>query len=407
MSVRGRRAVVTALLSCISVPLAVAGIDEGEAVRRALERDPVLREATLAAVREGAESEVATRFPDPRLGWSRESAAETTETFVTFEQELPIDGALGPRRRAALARREAAQASAAWARVSAVREARLAFHALRFRHSEVRLLDDARQRLERFVAALRAREAAGDVSAYDRLRAEREMALLDVELARANGELVAARAALAARLGEPGAGNALEAVNRELPAGPGSVDDIVAEAAAARPDLRAASRTATRLEEESVAAGRARLPIPTAVVGRKSVEEPGFSDDGAIVGVTVSLPIFDGRRPAAAASVAAKESAIGARVALAVRVESEARAAHARESAARAAWEGWKPQAARALELSRIASVAYDEGEIGILERIDAARGLLEASRRGLELEHEVFRTSIELDFAMGREAGR
>jgi outer membrane protein TolC len=288
-----------------------------------------------------------------------------------------------------------------------MRDVRLAFHALRFRQSEVRLLDEARERLERFVAALRAREAAGDASTYDRLRTEREMALLDVERARASGELVAARAALAARLGEPDGGSALEAADREVPAVPGSVDEIVAEAVAARPDLRAASRTVARLEEESVAAGRARLPIPTAVVGRKSVDEPGISDDGTIVGVTVSLPIFDGRRPAAAVALAAKESASGARAALAARVESEARAAHARESAARAAWEGWQPQLARASDLSRIASIAYDEGEIGILERIDAARGLLEAFRRGLELEHELFRASIELDFATGREAGR
>ena len=58
----------------------------------------------------------------------------------------------------------------------------------------------------------------------------------------------------------------------------------------------------------------------------------------------------------------------------------------------------------RADELAAIATAAYEEGEFGILELLDAHRATLGARLRLLELSAAGRRAAIELDRAVGRE---
>ena len=57
-----------------------------------------------------------------------------------------------------------------------------------------------------------------------------------------------------------------------------------------------------------------------------------------------------------------------------------------------------------AAELADIANAAYEEGEYGILELLDAHRVVLGAELRLLELSAAARRAAINLDLAVGRE---
>ena len=61
----------------------------------------------------------------------------------------------------------------------------------------------------------------------------------------------------------------------------------------------------------------------------------------------------------------------------------------------------------RAGELRRIAGLAYDEGESGILELLDAYRTSLRMEQLALEARFEAKRTAIELDRVLGSESDK
>lgn len=392
------------VLWCVTLAAAAdEPLTEPEAIRRALETDPSWTAALRESELEVASTRVGTRPPDPRLSWSRESAAGADETFVVLEQDVPIGGAFGARRDAAGARRKRAEIHLARARQTIVRDVRLAFRDASLRQREIDAFREALDRVDRLVAALKAREAAGDASRYDCLRAERERARVGSELRRSQGELAAAIAALERRIG-PG----VRAVaTTGIPADPGPLSDRLRSATSSRPDLLAASADEERLASEAKAAARTRIPTPTLAAGIKSVRDGAIEDDGTVVSVGLAIPLFDGGRAASAAAGAAWKRAIASRAELLAQVEAEVRAAHARACAAFDAWTAWRGETARAFELAGIAELAHAEGEIGILERLDAEQVLHETRRRELEIEAEAFRTGIELDFATGTEVGR
>jgi outer membrane protein TolC len=88
-----------------------------------------------------------------------------------------------------------------------------------------------------------------------------------------------------------------------------------------------------------------------------------------------------------------------------MRIEAEVRAAHTalrihQERAAR-----YRQSAAAIAEpLAKIGRVAYEEGELSILELLDSDRQALDARLRILDLAAAARRAAIELDRAIGRE---
>ena len=61
----------------------------------------------------------------------------------------------------------------------------------------------------------------------------------------------------------------------------------------------------------------------------------------------------------------------------------------------------------RAGELRRIAELAYEEGEAGILDLLDAYRTSLATELRALTVRYEAKRAEIDRDRAMGVEVNR
>jgi cobalt-zinc-cadmium efflux system outer membrane protein len=169
----------------------------------------------------------------------------------------------------------------------------------------------------------------------------------------------------------------------------------------ARAELRALLRLADRAELESVAARRVRLPAPRLFGGLKRADdESGRRARGGVFGVMVALPLFDtgGREAARWEAEHARVEAERASIEQQIRAEIT-RATDALGLRQAAVSEDAEPAGD---ELTQIAEVAYREGEVGILELLDAVRTASRARMRSLELRLDARLAQIALERAVG-----
>jgi cobalt-zinc-cadmium efflux system outer membrane protein len=181
---------------------------------------------------------------------------------------------------------------------------------------------------------------------------------------------------------------------------PASVDALMTRAMSTRAELRALQRLTDRAELESVAARRARLPAPTLFGGLKRADDESGRERGGVFGVSVSLPLFDtgGRE---VARWQAERSRVEAER---LSIEHQIRAAITRASEALALRQAAVSEDAAGAgdELTQIAEVAYREGEVGILELLDAVRTASRARMRSIEVRLEARLAQIALERAVG-----
>lgn len=380
-------------------------LTESDALARQRAADPAIRaiEARAAAVR--AANAERTLWPNPVASLSRESVADTSDLFVVGRQELPISGRRGHLREAGRLAGEAADAEAAFdvsARQAALRRAFVALVAAQQRQATLaRSVADLRG----LVDVLRAREDAGEGSRYDRLRGERALADLENDLAAADLARARARVDLAGYLGPDVAPESLEAGGTlELPAPP-PLAALIAQALDSRADYRSAALDAARIDRERQAARALRLPVPSLGVGLKRSGTEAASHTGHLLSLDVAVPLFN--RGQAAVALAAAEAArvTLARAALGALVESEVRSAHLTLSMELDRARRYRQAVAETAEpLTDIARVAYEDGELGILELLDAHRQLTEARLEVLRLSAASRLAGIELDRVTGVE---
>jgi cobalt-zinc-cadmium efflux system outer membrane protein len=365
--------------------------------------DLIVRDGPQAhAIR--AESEVIRReqlarlaYPNPGVTYSRERAGFTE--FLQVEQSLPVFGT-----RAALSRAGVAATAAA----EAERDARLwtlrtdaAAAVAQLTSAQARL--DAAQAhtrdVERLIEILRAREREGEGSRFDRLRAEQELRDTRQLATSAAVDVAEARATVTAMLPRDVTVGRITPASGPQPS-PASADALMTRALATRGELRALQRFADRAEGESVAARRARLPAPTLFGGLKRADDNSGRERGGVFGVSVSLPLFDtgsrevARWQAERARVEAERASI----------EHQIRAEITRASETLALRQAVVSEDAESAgeELTQIAEVAYREGEMGILELLDAVRTASRARMRSIELRLDARLAQIALERAVG-----
>ena len=381
------------------VPSVVAGQDRTE--REVVEL--IVRDGPRArAIR--AESEVTRReqlarfaYPNPAVTYSRESAGFTE--FLQAEQTLPLFGA-----RAALSR----AGEAATAAAEADRDVRLwllqseaAAGVARLVAEQARLeLAQAHTRdVERLIEILRTREREGEGSRFDRLRAEQELRDTRQLVTSAAVSVVEARATLSALLPRDIALTRIAGALDPQPA-PAAEDALIAKATSARAELRALQQLGERATLEAEAARRARLPSPNVFGGLKRADDVSGRQTGGVFGLSVSVPLFDagGRESARWAAERARVEA--ERASIEYRIRSEVIGASEVLSLRQAALS--QEQQGAAEELVQIAEVAYREGEVGILELLDAVRTAARAKVRSIDLRLEARLAQIALERAVG-----
>ena len=381
-------------------------LTETQALERMRAEHPYLQALRLGVREIEADARERSLLANPTVGYTREDTGLGVDDFLLVSQELPLRG------RARLLREAAAQTvTAAAARADASRldfEAylRLAFTDLLLAQERAAVLKAGVAELRRLVDVLRAREREGEGSRFDRLRTEREVADIETDLQAAEIDRVAAQARLASFLAPAADPETLSAVGRLLEgASIASAGELREQALARRSDYRALALGESRWTTERRAAERLRLPATAVTAGLKRSAVPPARESGYVVAATLAVPLFNRGQQQVARAEAARARTVAERDALRTRIESEVRAAHAEASRYRALAERYRRESVGpAAELAEIATAAYEEGEYGILELLDAHRVVLDAELRLLELSAAARRAAVNLDLAVGRE---
>ena len=446
------------LCVALAPPVAAQSLSEAEAVARMRAEHPQAAALRFGVREFAADARGRTLPPNPAVAYTREEAGAAVDDFLLVSQELPLWG----RRRLlgeAAGHAVSARAAEADARLLAVEtELRLVFADLLLAQERVRSLAAGAGRLDGLIAVLRTREEQGEGSRFDRLRAEREAAEVDADRALADIARRQAQARLAAFFAEGTDPDGLTAAGR--------LDDYPPPESAPAPppegrhDYRALGLEAERWGAEGRAARRLRLPSAQVTGGLKRSTGPGSTSAGIgltdtglgstgaglgstsaglgstgaglgstgaglgstgvglgstgaglgstgvgfVLGASVSVPLFDRGQAQAARASAARARVEAEREVLAARIAAEVRAASAAAVGERELADRYRAESvARADELVAIATAAYEEGEFGILELLDAHRVSLRANLRSLDLSAAARRAAVELDRASGR----
>ncbi|MBM4051053.1 MAG: TolC family protein, partial [Planctomycetes bacterium] len=325
----------------------------------------------------------ADRWPNPELELRAESlslkhgGASRGEYLVGVEQPIVVSGRL----RAAKERAQAEHLSAVQSIELRRRELRArvkaAFNAILYFQEALRSQREMETIAQRIVAIAAARVAAGDAAEGDKTRAEIEnsrvslrRATLEADLATAKLDLVKAIGLPELRLGtcDGSLQNALALPN---------LDDLLISLVK-HPQMAAAEASLAAAHASLKQARSERLADPTLGLSYRRREE---DDDNMIeFGVKIPLPLFDRKQGAI-------ESAGHTIRAAHAELEATRRALYAQVAAAHAAVareainvktlrDDIVPKAQRSLQL---AQAAYEHGDSGLLELLDARRTMTES----------------------------
>ncbi len=380
-------------------------LTERKALELALAR-PAYREFEQGRL-STAESVVteASLLPNPTLSLERDRmgipGGRSTETSLQIAQTFDFSGRRALRREAAGNRLDAARFDQLDRRISTIHEVRRLFSETFYRDRLHTALAGWVQRIETATTVVTHLAKAGEVSGYGRRRLERESQTAKARLAGTAADYARMREALAGLTGETNGpkpalgGELLPPVTPTLE----SLQAILRQ----RPDLASRNAQAAAFDRERNAAQRAWIPDVTLGVGHKRIEEPGRSDNGVIVGVSIPIPLFD-RGQAHEQRARAQAHTLRAEHALVLaKSEAELQGIWRQAVELRQAAESFRRDSfASSRDLTRIAEAAYRGGEGGILELLDAYKAQLEAETTLLDLELRARLARIELDAISG-----
>ncbi|NIP58938.1 MAG: TolC family protein [Gemmatimonadetes bacterium] len=379
-------------------------VDLEEALRLLHENSPEMALARSRVREAEGRALQAKAYPNPSISATHEAlegaGPDPSETYLNLSQRVEWPGTRSARSRAADRGLEAARGRFAADSLRLVFEVRRTYLESAAGAERLDVLEEVSAVFREAAGRADERFAGGDVSRYARDRIRLERVRYERGLAAARVELDAARRALGALIlpGEGGAA-ATEGLPDGLPPrleaeGPGP------EAVDRHPTVVAARSGVEALGAEADLARSLRLPDPTLTGGYKT-QSNGF--DGLFVGISLPLPILD-RRGGAITAAEARLGAERSRLDLARRsVERELRRAGARYRALRAqaelVGEGFVESGSALLETAR---VAYREGEMELVELLDAASARRDAGILSTQLLADVWTSYYELIRASG-----
>lgn len=401
-------------------------LEEARATARRV--SPELRAAREAVAAAEARARQAGAFPNPTLAYHHERTSRDEATnaqhVASVDQALDVFGQRAARRDAAvlLVAAERARLDLAHARLDFDVSRAFADALAGERRGAL-----AREMAGAFTEARRVsteRLAAGDVSGYAdrrlRLEAARYAALAaQAALSRDSARLTLASLLAEGDAGAPGAAAGAFALDARLldslataPAAGGArdmpdaarTDSLVRLAFVRRAELRVA-----QLEREAAAAGISlarseRRPIPVVSAGLKTERTPdGDGFRGFVAGVSLPIPLWDRREGAVAAAEADTRVLDAELAALRRRVAREVAEAVAASEAVEAQLAALRPRIADDTDAAlRAVRVAYAEGEITLVEWLDAVRAYQEAQSTVAVLQAESIIRRAALERAVG-----
>lgn len=411
-------------LLALAWPHLVAG--QVAAVTSAASQAPLSVEAAFAAARlSSADLAAARAAVEAARGRERQAAAITNPAFsyatektagsglsnrqhiTALEQPIELGGQRGARRDAARSRREAEEANLALAESNLRYDVTLTYAKAAAMNRRAALALEAASEFERAVAVSAERMASGDISGYAHRRLRLEATRYAVLSAEANLERATARRALASLVGM--AVEALPPLPDSIPAlptlTPGNATEVAARASAGHPAVRAAQSEAEAARADARLVRRDLVPSPSFTAGYKREETSGVPSPltGFVAGFSLPFPLWDrraGARETGDAEAARREAAVVAvrrRIALDAADALDAYRTAAAQRSQIASELGAESRAAL-----RAAQVAYAEGEITLVEWLDAVRAYRETEASFALLEAEVLIRRAALERALG-----
>jgi cobalt-zinc-cadmium efflux system outer membrane protein len=372
-------------------------------IEKLLADSPQIRalRAGIEALR--AETRARTLYPDPSAIYSREGAGFTE--FFQYEQPLVITARRRFLTQAATAAETAAQHDVEGSIWEMRAELRIGFYRLLEAQERHRVIESAIGELEEIVRILGRREAEGEGSRFDILRAHRELIEAQADQTASEAGLAKLRGLILSVIGGSNA-TTLRAVGSFGAAPPAPpLDALMNRAIEVRQDYRALRAQLERYRNEKSASDRLRVPDPIVTFGFKRGEGSFGNRHGSVVALTVPLPLFNRGQSERARSEAEYERAQGRMEALARRIRAEVAAAHAAFELRRTIAEQYRARSDQGgSDLVRIARVAYEEGEKSILELLDVYRLARQTELRRLELLAAAKEAEIELERSVGEE---
>ncbi len=379
---------------------------ETSVVEKFLEQSPYAREARARVAIAEAEAKGRSRYANPSVSFSREGAGLTE--FFQAEQTIPINGRLKLLRQAGASSVRATEAEGAFDIWQARTGLRLAFYQVLAAQERDAVYSTGLKEIEDVIRVLRDREREGEGSKFDRMRTERERAELLAELALVRAETELERSRMLAFLPLDIQIAAVSGqIETTLP--PLDATGLTQRAMVAREDYRAEQRRLEQFRLEQRAAERLRIPEPVVNAGFKRADVgQNRMASGPVLGVSVPVPLFN-KGHAEVARFSSEQERVSARLQILSQriraaIEGTVRAFNVRVQA-RDRYR--KELADSGPELIKIATIAYQEGEIGILQLLDAYRSQRQAQLRMLDIQSAVKESHIELERVVGEEIGK
>jgi outer membrane protein, heavy metal efflux system len=403
MLLRSGIATFSLLTLALSLPVRAQEWSEEQVIQRFLQQSPHTRELRERVAMAQAEARGRALSPNPSFSYSREGAG--FNEFFELGQTLPLSGRLGYLRQAGTAAVSATESQSAALLWELRSDLRITFYRLLAAQQQGTLVEASIERLREVVRILRDREKEGEGSRYDRLRGEREVMETRTELSAARVRIAQARADLLSFLP---AGTQITYVAGQFSLAPGklSVAELVSRALTVRADYRAEQQEFERYELEKRAAERLLIPEPTITAGVKRAETlTSPNQAGVVVGLSMPIPLFNRGRTEVMRFEAQQRRAEARREALAQQIRAQVEGAYqAMLIRQKDVQEYGRESGETGAELNRIAQLAYQEGEIGILELLDAYRVNRQSQLHLLDLQESAKEAAIGLDRVVGEE---
>ena len=363
-------------------------------------------EMSRSAARQVAGAAKQTRaYPNPIASVTHESVSnqglDFSETYYMLTQPIDWPWRYSDRRKAGSRRADAAIAELKADSAQLVFELKRAYVEAAAAEAVWELVDQVTTVFRDADQSGTARLAEGDISSFDlkRIRIERaryEQLLMEIEL-----ELARLRRELTALTVPADEGLELAPVGPLAGDPPSlSVEPLLSQALTYRGEIAAATASVAAAQATISVAKWARLP-DMALTGGYTRKSDGF--DGLFLGLAIPLPLWDWRGGDIAAAEAREEAAEAQEQLARIHVTNDVRNATQNYTAleSRAALIG-DELLSDVDDLLDVASLSYQEGELSLLEVLDAARAYSDAGVTQTQLRAAYWIAYYDLERAVG-----
>lgn len=353
---------------------------------------------------DAAEGKLVARqtWVNPVFELSREEVGNETETSLWLQQELDLSGQRRLNREAAEAGLGVAEAHNQLQQVQRTARIRQHFYQLLFRQQQQQLFSHWVAKFSTVEASMKQREAAGDVSGYDRLRISREKVGVLSRQRQSASQYEENWQQLRGIIGQQNSAQFDSVEGQLMPTALPPLDETqqnTTQAHSLSPALLQQQRQLEASRLTVAALARSHIPPLTVGVGLKNVDASGVSDSGLMLSASIPLPLFD-RKQGVRQQSAAELVQASSEYQLAIQQsQSQLRALWRKAVLLRDNAILFSQQSvATSNQLVSIAETSYQANEVGVLELIDAYRSTLEAEITALELALQARLTRIKLD---------